>query len=146
MILTLIFVALIIIGVVLFIVGLHLEWDHDLLSEVLKIAGVVQIVIGACASIICVAAIICTHCQATQVDLKVRYEQQVTELTSTRKGILTLQDDYARSVATQQYNTEVRKFKTEILQAQVKLTNPWICWFESPIYNDFDANIVSYIE
>lgn len=76
---------------------------------------------------------------------KLEYDEIITELLATRNKIQTITDDYSRSVAIQQYNTEVREFKIEIKKHQYNLKNPWINWFENYVYVDFDADVVSYL-
>ena len=76
--------------------------------------------------------------------IRIEYNNNVTSLNETYNILLNTDDSLDKYTAIQQYNNDVRDFKTEIQQAQYVLSNPWINWFESYVYAEFDSNAVSY--
>ena len=139
MILTLIFGVITLAAIVFLVLGFRTDDDF------FGLAGICGI-LGGIPFIVTIAAIIGAQNSYTQEQVRMKYSQTVTQLNSTREYIDNITDDYARSVAVLEYNSEVGNFKQDIMHMQINLKNPWINWFSSYVYNEFDANVVSYIE
>ena len=122
------------------IIGLIKQFDdcHCLFTGVI---GAISCIGFIACCIFCLIINASLNCNSIQIE----YNQRLEELNSTKQVIETIQDDYARSVAITQYNTNVREFKEDVLMAQLYLKNPWINWFVCHEYNNFDANAVDYI-
>ena len=118
----------------------HAEWDSHVL-----INGAIAIIVGFIALVLGMICIISNSSFQNQ-KVRISYEQRVEELQHSRVLIENIQDDYARSVATTQYNTSVREFKEELLVAQTYAKNPWTSWFNCQEYLKLDATVVSYVE
>lgn len=139
MILTLIFGVITLVAIVFLILGLKVNGDFAGFAVIGGILGGIPLLFS-------IVIICCVQNQTRQETIKVMYEQSITQLTSTREYINNLTDDYAKSVAVQQYNIDVSNFKQGIMVEQLKLKNPWISWYHSYAYLKLDANVVSYIE
>ena len=139
MILTLIFGVITLAAIVLVIIGFRTSED-----EFFGWAAVGGIV-GGIPFLLSILIICCVQNPIEQEAIKVKYEQSITQLTSTRDYINTITDD-SKSVAVQQYNADVKDFKQEIIVEQLKLKNPWINWYHSYAYLKLDADVVSYIQ
>ena len=141
MIWVLLVLVLFILGMVAYVVG-YVMHDSDLFGFLgVGVGGISGFVL------LCLLAIVIVNNTPIACDrLRIKYEQNVTQLTTTRSAIETITDDYARSIAIQQYNIEVNKFKQDILVEQLKLSSPWTNWLAPHVYNEFDANVVSYIQ
>ena len=138
MILTLIFGVITLAAIVFLVLGFRIDDDFFGLSAICGILGGIPLLLSI--TIIC-----CVQNPIEQETVRVKYEQSIAQLTSTREYINNLTDDYAKSVAVQQYNIDVRDFKQEIMMEQLKLTNPWVNWYHSYAYLKLDADVVSYI-
>lgn len=78
-------------------------------------------------------------------NVRVWHEESVMSFHATEAMISTIKDDYARSVAIQQYNHDVKEFKVKILANQEGLRNPFVNICYCSEYNNINANAVSYI-
>ena len=139
MILTLIFGVLTLAAIVFLILALKVNDDFLFFSVAAGGLGVIPF-------IIMLFMIISAQSPYTKEKARLNYSQTITQLNATIQYIDNISDDYARSIAVEQYNSDVKKFKQEIAYSKINLKNPWINWFESYVYNEFDIDIVSYIE
>lgn len=139
MILTLIFGVITLVAIVLVVLGFR-TGDSDFFGWA-AIGGF----LGGIPLLFSIIIICCVQSPIAQEAVKVKHEQSIAQLTSTREYINNLTDDYAKSVAVQQYNIDVRNFKQEIMIQQLHLRNPWISWYHSYAYLKLDADVVSYI-
>lgn len=141
MILMIIFIALFVLGVLGGIAYKVRDYDEDMhlvLNLVEAGIGILGVVIGT-------MVIIMNNNDYARSQVRLTYQQEVEEFNATRSVIETIQDDYARSVAIQQYNTNVKEFKQDIIMNQLYVKNPWISWFCNQEYKNLDVNVVSYI-
>ena len=116
--------------------------DSDLFFTLSAIGILVGGIFSAASGIVALIANSSPVC----IDSRQRYEQNVKNLSTTYKILMEADDGYAKYTAIQQYNVEVKEFKTNILVKQECLKNPWINWFVCRENNNFDANAVQYIE
>ena len=139
MILTILFGVLFVAGIVLGIVF----WER---IEAISFIGAFVALCSSIGFICCGVISICNNVPVSHVSARIKYTETVTSLNSTYKLLTQAEDSYAKYTAIQQYNVEVEKFKTDILSTQHQLKNPWLNWMNNYEYNNFDANVVSYIE
>ena len=140
MIITLIFTIFFIASIIALIIVVRN--DSDLVWFDLS---VITSFIGGLGAFVCGFIAIIINSPINQQQARINYEETVAELHATRESINTIKNDYSRIIAIKQYNTDVRKFKTNIEQTQIELKNPWVNWFNNYAYADFDADVVSYL-
>lgn len=89
-------------------------------------------------------AVIISNSANRQIQIRIHLNETVTELNNTKTYV---EQELARGnvVVVNDYNAKVRSFKEEIGMEQSMLSNPWINWFHSPVYNEFNINSVSYV-
>lgn len=143
MLLTLMSIIIIIIGVLLTILMVKKGWNDNILA--LIVVATLDI-IGTIFLLVCVVTILCTNNNVTHKTLKTKYEERVVELSNTREYISTITDDYARSVSVTEYNTKVRKYRTEIITYKAKANNVWISWLYNSEYKHLDEDVFQYIK
>jgi len=141
MILMIIFIVMLVVGIIGCICYSRFEMDSELhLGANLMLGG-----LGILGLIVGVIVIIMNNNSFSRSQARLVYEQNVAEFNATRNVIENIQDDYARSVAIQQYNTNVKEFKEDIITLQHYVNNPWISWFCNQEYKSFNVDVVSYI-
>lgn len=138
MIITLIFAIIFIASIVALIIAVRKDGDWFDLS-------VITLFIGVLGTFFCGIGIIINNSPISQKQARIEYEETIVELNAIRESISTIENDYSRIIAIKQYNTDARKFKTDIEQTQAALKNPWVSWFNNYAYADFDADVVSYL-
>ncbi len=141
MILTIISICILLLGVVFAVLYQRDKWN-DLLFG-LQLFG---LLIGIVFTAICVGMIATINSSTSHDNLKIAYEESITDIQNDYNYIQDLADDKAKSVAIINYNNKVKEFKTEIKQNKLLLDNPWINWFNNYAYRDMDENIVDYIK
>lgn len=57
-----------------------------------------------------------------------------------------MEEGYSKYIAVEEYNKNVKDFKKKIVNGQNGHNNVWTSWFYPSVYNEFNENMVSYIE
>ena len=146
MILMIIFIVLTIIGTVMWV--LTKKYDYKL-SEVvdttLTITGATLTVLFGLITIIGGMWCVMANNPMTYENERIAYVEKVDSLNATYSVLITNVDNESYKISIQQYNQEIREFKTEIKTNQKWLNNPWTNWFMCKEYKNMDVNAVSYI-
>ena len=140
MILTLISVGLIIIGIIGVII--QNETTHEDLGGVMAVIG---LLLGIAGTIACCITILCNNTRIKRQSVKVELDNKIAEIQATKQLIITIQDDYARSVAITEYNNKVKEYKTQIDSIKVYSESLWLNWFWCKEYKNYNSNDVEYI-
>lgn len=136
MILTLIFLALVVLGVIGIII-----WENDLIenwevNEKLGITGAFVSIFSGIALIICILIIISSHCTAN-VDIqknRIYYE-------GLNKRIEVINSDY-EDVSKSDVISDVTEWNKDVYSAKYWNKSPWTSWF----WDDDFVNSLEYIE
>ena len=106
-------------------------------------------IIGDCISgvglLVCIIMIVSVNSPSSHYAARVETEEFIAEMAISKKTIENIADDYARSVAIQEYNTKVSNYRSSILTIQHYLKSPWLNWFNNAEYANFSVDDVSYI-
>ena len=141
MILTIISICILLLGVVFAVLYQRDKWN-DLLFGL----QLFSLVFGTLFTVLCGIMILSVNNSTSHNNLKIAYEESITDIQNDYNYIQELVDDKAKSVAIINYNNKVKEFKTEIKQNKVLVDNPWFNWFNNYAYKDMDENIVDYIK
>lgn len=114
-------------------------------SEWLEPLSIVMLIASCVTFLITGITGICENCETNCTSLRMQYETAIAELNASKQFIYDIKDDYAKSVAVQSYNANVREWKVRILDNQYKLVNPWINIFICNEYANMDANQFTFI-
>lgn len=146
MILTIIFLSIFAISLITFVVCKVIDncttiWVDDLFEMitlcVLLVAGIGSLATGGIAAL--------SNTSYNALIHTTHYEESVRELNTTYNYLISAPEGAAKYTAVQQYNSEVKEFKQDIIQEQKRLENPWVSWFHCYAFNNMDANAVQYI-
>lgn len=72
--------------------------------------------------------------------------KEVLVLNSQYELYSSMEEGYSKYVAVEEYNKNVKDFKKKITNGQNGHNNVWTSWFYPSVYNEFNENMVSYIE
>lgn len=129
-----IMIVLAIVGVICVVRGQDDGAEHSFITSGIFLAGlaIMGIIIG------------CTRGPLSQQETRIQLQETISELNSTR---IYAEQELAKGniVVVNQYNTNVRNFRTEISTEQLLLNNPWVNWFHSPVYNEVNLDDIQYI-
>lgn len=137
-ILLLIFIALAILGIVK-------GYDWDTPAYVLQFIGIVFGIATLIALVILSIVASVENGRTRKAKVESWYNETVLNLDSTKEYISTITDDYVRSLAVKEYNSEVKSFKLLIKDSKHDLDNGWISWYTCPTFKELDENVVDYI-
>lgn len=139
MIWTIISLAVLVVGIVCAIVWYYTG------DDTWGIGAVPSGLVGGIFSILCISLVLSVNTPFNKRRTKIELDNRIAEIEADKQLILTLKDDYARSVAITNYNNKVKEFKVEVEKAQYDLNNPFVNWFTCPVYNEYDSSMVDYI-
>ena len=150
MIIIIILLTLLIVGLTLFLVSANMKTYCDdkkhKIQDNLFTASLILLFPGGILSCVFGSISFAVNSPMYCTAERVKYEERVTELNTTYNYLMTYDNEtLARYTAIQQYNTEVREFKTDILEAQTRLKNPWLNWLECREYKNMNVDAVKYI-
>lgn len=112
--------------------------DHSLVWGVIGGAGLFF-------ALVCIIPSLIENSSIMADTYRITYNETKEQLNNTRIRLLEADPASIERLDIASYNEQVREFKSEILTAQERLKNPWLNTFTCYVYNEFDANVVSYI-
>lgn len=113
------------------------RWDSD--------HSFVWGIIGGTGLFFALFCIIPSAIENSSTTYRITYNETVAQLNATRTRLLEADPASVERLEVASYNEQVSEFRSEILTAQEYLKNPWLNTFTCYVYNEFDANAVSYI-
>lgn len=148
MILTIIGVTLLVFSIISIVIGLigDLKWRGDWDDH--TFVNLASLILTSPCGILPLCLCIFVNKGSAKNDLRTELEETIISLNATKKTIENYDEDSKVYLVTaiNEYNKDVKEFKTTLLQEQRKLKNVWISWFHNPVYAEFDVNSVSYID
>ena len=142
MILLIIFIVLLILG----IIGAIVAERADYLSKLdkLLIPSICVIIVSGIGFLVMLLPCIMNNVPIAVEATRTEYKNTVAELNYTYTAYMAKDMRY-ENMSVLEYNKRVAEFKTDIINNQRILKNPWINTFASIAYKDFDPNAVKYI-
>lgn len=144
MIILFILIALVIAGVVLCL--LANVADIFYVEDIPDIIGVCLISICGFSLLVCSIFTIVRNSKVSKEHKTIEIQETIESINETRKTLeYKISSESYTVLEINEYNNNVKEYKTEIKQANLILNNPWINWFENPAYKEFNGNEVSYL-
>ena len=140
-----IFGILLLISIVVLVIS-YIKYNRNYFeyADIFNISRILMFVFFATIlifSIVCIAR----NSTAETREIKAYYESQIQELNADYNLIMTIENDYARSVAAVQYNEKVTKFRWKIKFHQSNANSLWFNWFVNEIWLEYDYTSIKYI-
>ena len=140
MILTIILMALLVIGIVFAIIGKVADVDVlDFIGgPIAGLDGFLLAIIAACQ--------LSVHSNYYKNQVRLECEEQIASIQNTRLALENkIESNTLTILEVNTYNDSVKEFKTKIKKEQLALQNPWANWFVCPVYSEFNPDVVSYL-
>ena len=134
MIFVIIFAAILVIGIVLWILGERGVYHTAEGDELSSICGAVSTIVAGFALGICSILILCERTPTAIKQQEIRLVNTYEELEKSRASFET--HTYTQVEATT-HNNRVKEFVTSLETQQVYSQNPWFNWYVNPAYNNF---------
>ena len=145
MIITLISLAILLIGIVFYILECRWFkkqrcWNTD--NSYRYVIGMVGIIVGAISVIIELFVILFMNNGLHYKSEKIRLNKTIESLNATYSIISKREDNSIVEIT--EYNTKVKEYKNEIEFSKTVLNSLWLNWFECRVYNNFTGDEVRY--
>ena len=143
MILTIIF-AIFLIACITLLIILKIKNDpYDITDEPQFILGVILSSIWGIALSITIGISVSQNNDYAKKQETIAIQERIDSINATRNALE--RKDTISVIEITTYNNEVKELKTDILQYQQALKNPWINWFYNPVWNNYSVDCVSYL-
>lgn len=146
MIIMIIIISVLILSVIGLIVSSILDSRGTTDLYALKAVSAVFCVLSSIFFIVCGVGCLSVIAPDYNDTIRDKLSKEVFVLNSQYELYSSMEEGYSKYVAIEEYNKNVKDFKKKIVEGQNGRNNVWTSWLYPPVYNEFNENMVSYID